>query len=767
MSRSLGRVSLWLLVVSVLSVSCSVDQLINPAGDRAFPPSPPAELTQFRSDGVTPIASGATIDEASLVLRAVVADSEVNDTIRLQAEVRAVGTDFTGSPTHTSAPVVSGAAASVSVGALDPNTSYRWQARAIDRFGRTSDWVAFGSGPLDFRVAIPRGPTAPTDAAQMRADGNTPLGVGATSTELTVVLAATVDDPDDDATVRLEIELRPVTTPFNGTPTAVSAPVAKGARASVSASVSDDVSYHWQYRANDGTGRFSAWQTFGANPEDAADFKVAIDEAPGSSASGQFRADGVTPIGVGGVTSETQVVLAATPVDPDAGDILRVQIEVQRSDVPFTGTPTHTSATTTSGNRAGVTVDVVDDASYHWQYRTIDQTNLAGPWAEFGGNATSAADFTVNVPGNPDPPTLAGQFRTNGATPILIGGTTNQQSVVLSALVSDPDLGSSLRFEVELAPLSSAFTGTPSHSSTSVSSGSRASLTAAVVDNTPYHWQYRAIDETGRTSAWTPFGGNAETNADFTVDNGPGGGGPTDPGVPTPGQFQADGTTAISVGGTTTEATVVIASTLSDPDAGASIRLEVEMLPIGTAFAGAATHASTAVASGARASVSIPVTAGTSYHWRARAVDETGRFSAWVSFGGNADGTADVSAAAANAPPAAPSALKQFAADGTTAIATGGQANDPTVVLEGTVSDPDVGNTLRLEIELQPSAAAFTNTATHNAPGLASGAAGRVTVTLGASGGYKWQARTCDAAACSSWVQFGGNADTADDFVKP
>src|SRR2546422_11617381 len=36
-------------------------------------------------------------------------------------------------------------------------------------------------------------------------------------------------------------------------------------------------------------------------------------------------------------------------------------------------------------------------------------------------------------------------------------------------------------------------------------------------DNVSYHWQARAVDQTGRAGPWVAFGDNAETAADFRV----------------------------------------------------------------------------------------------------------------------------------------------------------------------------------------------------------------------------------------------------------
>ncbi|MBI3106355.1 MAG: hypothetical protein HYY95_12425 [Candidatus Rokubacteria bacterium] len=51
-----------------------------------------------------------------------------------------------------------------------------------------------------------------------------------------------------------------------------------------------------------------------------------------------------------------------------------------------------------SGSLASVTAPALANGSYHWQARAVDSLGLPGAWTAFGGNAESAADFTVSVP---------------------------------------------------------------------------------------------------------------------------------------------------------------------------------------------------------------------------------------------------------------------------------------------------------------------------------------------------------------------------------
>ena len=56
-------------------------------------------------------------------------------------------------------------------------------------------------------------PTCPTSLAQSQSDGSTSISIGGTATSTTVVLRATVSDPDSDQT-RLQVEVKPIGTAF-------------------------------------------------------------------------------------------------------------------------------------------------------------------------------------------------------------------------------------------------------------------------------------------------------------------------------------------------------------------------------------------------------------------------------------------------------------------------------------------------------------------------------------------------------------------------
>ncbi|HEY6157905.1 MAG TPA: Ig-like domain-containing protein, partial [Gemmatimonadales bacterium] len=265
---------------------------------------------------------------------------------------------------------------------------------------------------------------------------------------------------------------------------------------------------------------------------------------------------------------------------------------------------------------------------------------------EAAAGAGQTGPFTLSVT-RPRPPAAPGplaQLRTDSVTPVLVGGSTDQASIVLEGVVSDPDPSDTLRLEVEAQPVGTPFTGVATAASGPLPAGMPAFVAlAGLANNTAYHWQARTVDQTERASAWTAFGGNAETDGDFVTTI------PQPPASPTDtAQFQSDGATAIPVGGTAAGRSVIFKATVSDPNPGDQLRLEVEVKPIGTAFNGVVTGTGPTVTNGTIATAAVAgLTDNTAYHWRSRAVDQTSRASAWVSFGNNAESATDFRVAVA------------------------------------------------------------------------------------------------------------------------
>jgi len=247
------------------------------------------------------------------------------------------------------------------------------------------------------------------------------------------------------------------------------------------------------------------------------------------------------------------------------------------------------------------------------------------------------------------------------------------------------------------------------------------------------------------------------------------------PSPPAPGQFRANGTTAIAVGTITPESTVVFKATVNDPNPFDSVRLEVELT---TLASGPVTYMSAFVAPGTP--VALPVTGlqdNESYHWRARTCDLTTRCSTWFSFGGNIDPAADF---IVNSRPQNPTmgTLTQVGPNGPMSVGggtTGTYPNSVTVTFGAGVTDVDPGDLISIEAEYKTTGAGFDSTTTRGG-GVASGGTAMVSVSiavliLNLQADYHWRARVCDQTGlCSVWVGFGGNSDVvtaATDFHVP
>jgi hypothetical protein len=347
----------------------------------------------------------------------------------------------------------------------------------------------------------------------------------------------------------------------------------------------------------------------------------------------QFQTDGVTPVLEGGNVSGTEVLLTALVTDLDEFDSLLVEVEVETVGVAFDDMPTASGSLVGNGDTASVLViGLVDDTEYHWQARAMDHTGRAGPWVSFGANTDpDGADFRTVVSDLPREPTGLDQLLSNG-TSIGVGGITTESTVDFRATLSDPD-GDNVQLQVELRPVGEDFAGTPDAiaSSAPFASGTTVRLRVPVSDRTDYHWRARAVDANGLEGPWVAFGGNADTplpaEIDYSVLI------PDAPDAPTGlMQLRSDATTAIGVGETIDENTVVFTGTVSDPDPGDLVRLIIEVRPIGVAFIGIPTAQSAPVSSGSAPTITLGgLLDDTAYHWRAQTRDETGSVgSPWV-----------------------------------------------------------------------------------------------------------------------------------------
>ena len=337
------------------------------------PPNAPADHSQYKSDGTTPIAQGGTTDETTVVIKATVSDPD-GGTVQLQVEIIDNGSVYSSAANCSSGFVASGLVATATCAGLTDGVSYKWRARTNDG-ALTSAWQTFGGSDPDVTIDLPNPPNAPVDHSQYKSDETTPIAQSGTTDETTVVIKATVSDPDG-GTVQLQVEIIDDGSAYSSAANCSSGFVASGSVATATcAGLTDGVSYKWRARTNDGA-LTSAWQTFGGSDPDVT---IAVPDPPNAPVDhSQYKSDGTTPIAQGGTTDETTVVIKATVSDPDGGTV-QLQVEIIDDGSAYSSAANCSSGFVASGSVATATcAGLTDGVSYKWRARTNDGALTSG-----------------------------------------------------------------------------------------------------------------------------------------------------------------------------------------------------------------------------------------------------------------------------------------------------------------------------------------------------------------------------------------------------
>ncbi len=139
-------------------------------------------------------------------------------------------------------------------------------------------WTPYTGGNYSVAITKPRVPDAAFELQQLSSSAlewgaGGPIPVGDTTYMRSVRLEARLSDPDRDS-LTLQVELRPVGTPYTGTPTHTEPPGAGNRRSFYTENLTVGVGYKWRARAADPTGRVGPWVEFGGNATDAIDFRI-------------------------------------------------------------------------------------------------------------------------------------------------------------------------------------------------------------------------------------------------------------------------------------------------------------------------------------------------------------------------------------------------------------------------------------------------------------------------------------------------------------
>jgi hypothetical protein len=289
--------------------------------------------------------------------------------------------------------------------------------------------------------------------------------------------------------------------------------VSNGTTATITAGGLIPDTYHWRARTVDSSGAVSQWVSFGNNADSATDLQVVKTSTPPNIpfGLGQFQADGTAVIGVGASTPDTIMVFRGAISGADAGEQLKLEIELRRLAEyggGFTGAATHESIFLNNGATATITAGGLIPDAYHWRARTVNGTGKASDWISYGGNADVAADFRIVSNGLPNIPAGLAQYG-SGGQPINAGGMTSDTTVIFRARLSDPDSGQPAKLQLELRRTSEYggdFIGVPTAESKLVGNGDLAEIVVGSLVNDKYHWRVRTVDSVGAASSWVSFG---------------------------------------------------------------------------------------------------------------------------------------------------------------------------------------------------------------------------------------------------------------------
>lgn len=456
--------------------------------------------------------------------------------LALQVEVKPVGVPFDGvTDVFTGDWVASGQVSTVTVGGF-ADGGWQWRARTVDTGAASPSWTYFGgnvSNPpsaladADFvvRAVTPPDVLPAGVASQHDQPGGATLAAGAIDDDNVVVFQARVTDPDGGP-VALQVELKPVTQPFDGTTLVFTGTfVVAGGTSRVEVGGIADGSYQWRARATDGSSVSTAWTDFGGNASNppsnpaAVDFGVRADRPPHVIPSGQVSQHDHSASGaglpVGFVDDDGELTFVGSLRSGGAAGPrqLALQVEVKHVGTPFDGVSGLFTGAFTWGVAGDVEVGGLTAGAYQWRARVTDGQSVSAAWTDFGGNVSNppaspaADDFSM---GFPAPVTITGleqEGDASGAVPAGHANTTSDE-MTLAAHVTAPS-GQYVALEVELKLVGAAFDGVSGLFAGNQQYGSgRSYVSVRALPRGAYQWRARAVSSTS-TSAWTDFGGNA------------------------------------------------------------------------------------------------------------------------------------------------------------------------------------------------------------------------------------------------------------------
>ncbi len=249
--------------------------------------------------------------------------------------------------------------------------------------------------------------------------------------------------------------------------------------------------------------------------------------------SGNWANTGTFNAGTGTVSLTTTATAAVTGTN----SFWNFTVAVPTKTVNFAATNVQTmqsggTFTITGSSGVGNTVKLRSGGSpTKWQITMLGTANVT--WADVQDGGCTASNNIIDNNGTnsgnndacwlfntqPNDPTSLIQKRVTGGTTISTGGWTSETQVLFTASATDPNNPDTLKICVEMQPIGTGFTNTPTLCGSAVAySGTTVTPTVTITgitDQTKYHWQAEIEDTSGAFSNWVAYGSNP---FDFGVD---------------------------------------------------------------------------------------------------------------------------------------------------------------------------------------------------------------------------------------------------------
>ncbi len=484
----------------------------------------PTSLAQYKSNGTTPITTGAWTDQSTVVFKTTVSDSNGASGDYLCIELQAASGTFTNSETQCGVvSATNGNTATVTISGLTSGTQYHWQARLKDGAGYYSPWVDFGSNALsatDVAVDALAPASAPSALGQFKSNGTTPIPgttlynwdattQGWTGNGGTTVATDSSIKRSGGSSLKVSKTSGVFMTDNSGSVKNLSA---NGPTLSLwvyAPSTNAASSWNSSIAVQDTGYGYTAGPTVTLTP----DKWTLVTYTPPMSLLQNMRAIAVNLNSVGGSgtqvyyvddlqqgggtwTNETSIVAKGTVTDAESQSSLCIETKLIGS--AFTNSEDSCGTAVNSGSVATVNATGLSNGSqYHWQVRNKDQAGNYSTWAAYGGNTdtvTASPDVSIDT-GAP----VAGTVYdgTNAGQQTSTSGSSLSQLSANWASFSDAVSG--VAYYQYSIGTSAGGTQLVSWTSTSDTTVTKTGLT--LQSGTTYYFNVKAVDFAGNESS--------------------------------------------------------------------------------------------------------------------------------------------------------------------------------------------------------------------------------------------------------------------------